>query len=55
MKDPFSGFDIACCNCAETPTEENLKVCSDCGGYCCSQDCLENHECDEDGDLEDED
>lgn len=44
---------FGCCNCGEDIDLHNpmMKVCSDCGGFCCNNECLEEHECDEEGDL----
>lgn len=39
-----------CCNCGETIKEIEI-VCPDCGGLCCTNDCLNEHECDEEGDI----
>lgn len=45
-------MEYGCCNCGETIelTKEH-KICADCGGFCCNFSCLEDHECDEDGDM----
>lgn len=43
---------FACCNCMEEiDLDKPHKVSADCGGFCCDEDCLEDHECDEEGDM----
>lgn len=45
-------MNFGCCNCGEDiDLAKEHKVCSDCGGFNCNQDCLDEHECDEDGDM----
>lgn len=44
---------FACCHCGEDVEVDTVHaICKDCGGFCCSDDCLEEHECDPEGDME---
>lgn len=41
-----------CCECgADINLDGEYDVCSECGGFCCNEECLEYHECDPEGDL----
>lgn len=45
-------MNYGCCNCGEDIfLDKAHMVCSDCGGFVCHQDCLDEHECDEEGDM----
>ena len=45
-------MEFGCCNCGESiDLDIPHKVCADCGAFCCDEDCLNEHECDEEGDL----
>lgn len=45
-------MNATCCHCFEDKDMEKLHaICSDCGGYCCTKECLDEHECDTEGDM----
>lgn len=42
----------SCCNCGDDVyLEQSGLICQDCGGFACDNDCLNEHECDPDGDM----
>ena len=41
-----------CCHCFEDQPMNGMVFCADCGGMCCNEDCLAEHECDPDGDMD---
>lgn len=44
---------FACCYCGQDLQldKDDYTVCSECAGFCCSDDCLSEHECDPEGDM----
>lgn len=42
----------SCCNCMEDKPMNEMVFCSECGATCCNSVCLEEHECDPEGDME---
>lgn len=50
-------MNYGCCNCGIDVNieSEDFLVCDDCGGICCSVNCVDDHECDPEGDMDDED
>lgn len=49
----WSPLPLACVACCDDVDESSMLVCPDCGGICCSIECLESHDCDE-GDYDEE-
>lgn len=40
-----------CCACFEDKPLNGMYFCADCGATCCNEDCLNEHECDPEGDM----
>jgi hypothetical protein len=54
-KDGLTGLVISCWGCGNNDIKETqLKNCINCGAYCCSDSCLNNHECDDEDGQNDE-
>lgn len=43
---------MGCCNCGNSLSlDVKFEVCTDCGGFACDIDCIDEHECDVEGDM----
>lgn len=49
--DTLGGIPYSCTFCCKpVPKLDSGNICSDCGAVCCSKDCLDQHECEDEDD-----